>query len=96
MLENFLKTSIQNVALRSSRSRNVMISIISKDGRLFMRKRGKLRKKLNNATNNDRFVQLSLQISGTDAALVNSTSCESAHKEAMAMRSTIETYTSKE
>ncbi|KAK3893124.1 hypothetical protein Pcinc_003051 [Petrolisthes cinctipes] len=85
ILDTFLKASIQNVPPRSSR--NTKSSIIPKDRRLLMRKRGKLRKKLNTTTNNDRFEQLTEQISSINAALVDSTTCELAHKEAMAVKS---------
>ena len=84
ILGTLLKASIHNVPLKSSR--NDKASIIPKDRRLLMRKRGKLRRKLN-TINNDKFAQLTQQISSIDAALVNSTSCELAHKEAMAVKS---------
>lgn len=85
ILDTFLKASIQNVPPRSSR--NTKSSIIPKDRRLLMRKRGKLRKKLNTTTKNDRFEQITDQISSINAALVDSTTCELAHKEAMAVKS---------
>lgn len=85
ILDIFLKASIKTVPLR--KIKKVKTSIIPKDRKILMRKRSKLRKKLNNTTRKDRISQLTQQISGIDAALVDSTSRELAHNEEIAVKS---------
>ena len=84
-LETLLIASTQNVPLRASRLSKK--SIIPRDRRLLMRRRGKLRRKLRTITNENQKTGVNQQIRRIEAALVESTSSELTNNEARAVQS---------